>query len=265
MMDPSKSGIKFHGAGSAPDAPAVLYVFGEAGTGSASWGWLGAHVQGLAEVRAVRLAGRESRYHEPPADSIAGQVDDLLPDFEELVRKDGRPYALVGSCSGAVTAYELLRAAQQQPDVPGPAYLAVVNQRTPAESGCAAAPVHDFDEERFREWCTTALRGQVDLRRPDVYEFFADTLRADFSAVSTYVPEPGQLLRCPVVAVCGDTPDDLSVQQISGWAAVGADGFHLRVLSGLAKGEVLGAEIARLARAVVSGLDSPAGESEQRH
>jgi len=209
-------GAKFHWPDSDSPADAVLYAFGQAGTGAAGWAGLRQELAGEVELRAARLAGRESRFGEQPAATISAQVADLLADLADLIASDNRRYLLLGLCSGAVTAFESARGLQQlgvrQPDA-----LVVVDQVAPAELAGLADPVHLFSPRTFRQWCLTTLTDRPELADDEVFEFFAPVLRADFSALSTYAYAPGGPLPSPVVVLAGD---DADLTQYARWGEV---------------------------------------------
>jgi surfactin synthase thioesterase subunit len=200
------AGAKFHWPGEACAAEVVLYAFGQAGTGAGAWGSLRGELAGDVDMRAVRLAGRESRFGEQPPATVPAQVADLAGDLAGLVRSDDRGYVLLGHCSGAVTAFETARALRDL-GVREPAALAVVDQVAPAELADLLDPVHLFSAARFRQWCLDTLPERPELGDDEIFEFFEPVLRADFCALSTYEYKPEPLLACPVVVLRRGEPD----------------------------------------------------------
>ena len=199
-------GAKFHCPGLDCGAEPVLYAFGQAGTGAGAWSGLRAELAGAVELRAVRLAGRESRFGEPPPATVQAQVADLAGDLAALVRSDDRKYVLLGHCSGAVTAFETARALRDL-SVREPAALAVADQVAPAELAGLVDPVHEFGAARFRQWCLDTLPDRPELGDEEIFEFFEPVLRADFCALSTYAYKPEPVLSCPVVVLRRGAPD----------------------------------------------------------
>lgn len=216
-------GTKFQGLGTRPDASAVVYAFGEAGTGAAAWKGFRAGLGEQAEVRAIRLPGRESRYNERPVSSVREHLDDLADDLAALVDGDERPYVLVGLCVGSLSAFELARFLTVR-DGHRPGGLVVGQQRAPAELPGDAAPVHTYSKEEFRAWCEEYLRDRPQLATPATLDFFAPMLQADFSLVPTYRYAPSPLLSCAVTAVC----DDEGAEYTRGWADITEGAFRLR-------------------------------------
>jgi surfactin synthase thioesterase subunit len=218
----SATGSKFHGVGSCPDAPAVVYAFGEAGSGASAWKSFRALVGDRAEVRAIRLPGRESRHRERAASSVPEQLLDIVDDLAALVDRDGLPYALVGMCAGALTAFETAR---RLTGCTGnrPAGLVAGRWRAPSAMPVVDRPVRDYSPEEFRAWCEEKLADRPELRNPAAFEFFAPMLQADFSVVHTYRFEPLPLLECPVTAVC----DSEDFERVRGWGSITTGVFTL--------------------------------------
>jgi medium-chain acyl-[acyl-carrier-protein] hydrolase len=201
----------------------VVYAFGEAGTGAAAWKGFRAGLVDQAEVRAIRLPGRESRYHDRPVNSVQEQLDDLADELAALVDRDERPYILVGLCVGSLTAFELARHLTAR-DGHRPGGLIAGQQRAPAELPGDATPVHEYSKEEFRAWCEEYLADRPELGTPATLDFFAPMLQADFSIVPTYRYEPLPLLNCAVTAVC----EDEEAEYMRGWADVTDGEFSLR-------------------------------------
>ncbi|MER5319552.1 thioesterase II family protein [Streptosporangium roseum] len=216
------TGSKFHGTGTEPDSPAVVYAFGEAGSGAAAWKSYRTMLAGLAEVRAVRLPGRESRHCESPLGSVREQLDDLADEVATLVDQDERPFIVVGLCAGALSAFELARHLASRTGH-GPAGLVVGGQHAPSLVPGDSSPVHTYSREEFRAWCETNLSDRPELGDQAAFEFFAPMLQADFSVVSSYRFEPLPLLACTVTAVCEEADEE----RTRGWAQTTAGAFTL--------------------------------------
>ncbi|MGV9774028.1 thioesterase II family protein [Streptosporangium sp. NPDC003464] len=220
-------GSTFHGTGTDPDAPAIVYALGEAGTGAAAWKGYRTALAGLAEVRAVRLPGRESRHREPLLRSVREQLDDFADAVVTLVDQDERPYLVVGLCAGALSAFELARHLAARAGH-RPAELVVGGQHPPSLVPGGSSPVHTYSSEEFRTWCETNLSDRPELQDQAAFDFFAPMLQADFSVVSSYHFEPLPLLSCAVTALCEETEEE----RTSGWAETTAGSFTLCPIAG---------------------------------
>jgi surfactin synthase thioesterase subunit len=216
---------RFQLARSESAAPAVCYVFGEAGSGAAAWRATAAELGPYVDVRAARLAGRENRFHETPSAEVVGQVDDVIGDLVALIRSDVRPYALVGVCAGAITAYETARRLQARAGLAQPSVLVAVDQVAPTAITEVVEPVHAYGAVEFRAWCLANLPERPELNRPEVYDFFLPLLRADFSAIATYLHEDLPQLACPVDALQTKSFDADSKHSPADWAEVTSSRF----------------------------------------
>jgi medium-chain acyl-[acyl-carrier-protein] hydrolase len=216
-------GSTFHGIGTAPGAPAVVYAFGEAGSGAAAWRSFRSGLKELAEVRAVRLPGRESRHSEPPVGTVSAQLDDITDDLFSLVADDDRPHLLVGLCAGALTAFEAARLLSTHAGH-CPFGLVVGHQRSPDSLPGDADPVHTYSKEEFRRWCEENLSDRPELADSATFDFFAPMLQADFSVVPTYQYSPTPPLGCQVTAVC----EQEEAEWTHGWADTTEGKFTLR-------------------------------------
>jgi surfactin synthase thioesterase subunit len=236
------TGAKFHGAGSRPQAPAVVYAFGAGGTGAAAWKAFRAELGDRAELRAARVPGRESRQREQPLGSVDEQVQDLAGELAALVGQDPRPYLLLGVCSGALTAFETARRLTAGSGR-RPAALLVGGEVAPSRLPGPEVPVPAFSEQEFQDWRARNLPDRPELEDPDTFAFFAPMLQADFSVARSYRHRPLPLLACPVTAV-GAAGDGAALRD---WAQTteGVLTLH-RQVDPVTAGNLLGPTVAAL-------------------
>lgn len=231
--------LRFHGIGTQRAARAVVYTFGAAGTGAATWIPFREQLTGVAEVRAARLPGRENRWREKPLDSVGAQVDDLGTALEELIELDDRPYFLVGLCWGTVTAYEIARRLEEHSTWP-PFALVVGNDTAPMDLITQVESVHEYEHDRFRAWCLDNLRLPAELADQRAFRFFEPMLRADIAVASTFQRTGHPLRRCPVVAV-SSAPEITRT-----WRSLAERGFHELLVETPVTVETLGPVVAEL-------------------
>ncbi|MBP2707788.1 thioesterase [Microbispora sp. RL4-1S] len=176
-----------------------------AGAGAAPFRLWSPVLGDVSTVYGVRLAGRESRRTEPPADTVAEVVGDIAG---ELVDLGVRRVALFGQCFGAVLAFELAKALARSGHDIEVAHLLVASQLPPpcfAEADPEAE--HDLMQyvpENFRE-------------EPDFVELLLPVIAADIGLVSRYVYEPGVFLAVPLTVVYGAHDSQLSRAQVDAW------------------------------------------------
>ncbi|GAA1796060.1 thioesterase [Planosporangium flavigriseum] len=176
-----------------------------AGAGAAPFRSWSPVLDDVSTVYGLRLAGRESRRMEPPADTVAEVVCDIVA---ELVGLGVPRVALFGQCFGAVLAFELAKALAKSDHDIEVAHLLVASQLPPpyfAEADLEAE--HDLMQyvpENFRE-------------EPDFVELLLPVIAADISLVSRYIYEPGAPLAVPLTVVYGAHDSQLSRDRVDAW------------------------------------------------
>ena len=182
----------------------------------------------VAEVGLVELPGRGSRLREPVVASVPAAVHGLV---DAIVRGRVAPTALFGHGLGATIAFEAARHLQAR-SWPLLA-LFVSGRRAPSQppSGpvLSGLPLEQLVEEAQRRSDVIPLDAALDR---DSIELLIPGVRADFEMLDNYVYQPGDLLRCPIVA-CGPTADpDVTRGDLSAWRAETSARFSLHLLSG---------------------------------
>ncbi|KAL6077223.1 hypothetical protein STEG23_037678, partial [Scotinomys teguina] len=86
-----------------PDAVFKLICFPWAGGGSAHFAKWGQTINGLLEVHAVRLAGRETRLHEPFPSDIYQIADEIVSALLPVIQD--KPFAFFGHSLGSYIAF----------------------------------------------------------------------------------------------------------------------------------------------------------------
>jgi medium-chain acyl-[acyl-carrier-protein] hydrolase len=205
-----------------------LFCLPHAGGGAAAYRDWAQFLAPYAELVAIVPPGRESRIMEPPLRRVADVVGGLLGAVVPLL---DRPHAWFGHSLGALTAFETCRALSRA-GLPAPARLLVSGRiaphMPPRESPVHDAPLHDF-LTRLRE-----LKGTPPeiLADPVMLTGLLPMLRADFTAVETYVCEPAPPLACPVSVFSGASDPFVSLDGMNAWRQHTTAEFTIRVLGG---------------------------------
>jgi surfactin synthase thioesterase subunit len=184
------------------------------------------------DVIAVQFPGRDPSNPEPPVDSIAGIVDEVLRSIIELQRDEPMSFSLFGHSMGALVAFELT-VALEAADGPRPERLFVSGRRPPDELQ-QREPVHALPDESFLDALQTSYGGVPDVVRnePEVLALFLPLLRADIRALETYVPLSGRRVCCPVRVYGGSHDRNPRPSQLGGWQRVAEREVSIRVFEG---------------------------------
>jgi medium-chain acyl-[acyl-carrier-protein] hydrolase len=211
----------------APAARLRLVCFPYAGGGaSAYWRWAAALPAGI-ELAAVTLPGREARFDEPPHESLAV----LLPELLDALGPYQRPVAFFGHSMGALIAFELCRALARD-GLPAPRALVVSGRRAPH----LPAPAGSSDDLSDPALCAQlrAYGGTSDevFAEPALLELVLPTFRADLVLAAGYRYRPAPPLETPIIAYGGVEDAETSAAEIAGWAEHTSAGFDSRFFPG---------------------------------
>lgn len=203
-----------------------MFCFPHAGGGASFYRNWGKSLQGLADVRAVQLPGREERFHEPRYYSIHRMADALFEAEADHGWFDGT-CILFGHSMGAKIAFEVARrlTAQGRP----PTLLLVSGSRPvhmPPRKLLSDLPDAAFDAE-LRQLAGTP---EEILREPELMRMFRPLLRADFAMDESYVCDAR--LEVPLCAFSGDADEEVCWQDLDAWQEQTCRAFSTHILPG---------------------------------
>ena len=186
-------------------------------------------LHGLTEVTAVQYPGRQARYREPFARSIAELVDGMLP---EVMTRAGTGSCLLGHSLGSLVAFETAR--RMRAEGAPPAVLFVSGSKAPhyhASSPVASVP--ELTDAALLDKLTS-LGGTPPevLRDPALLNLVLPAVRADLGILAEYRHLPAEALGCPIVALVGQCDPWAAIGEAREWAAHTTGRFDLRVLPG---------------------------------
>ncbi|MFI9723196.1 thioesterase II family protein [Streptomyces sp. NPDC052396] len=201
------------------------------------------------DVIAVQYPGRQDRREEPFIDSLDELADRV---FQALLPWSDRPLAFFGHSMGATLAFEVARRFEREKDLVATVLFAS-GRRAPSRH--REDSVHRRDDEGIVQEMR-ALSGtdaQI-LGDEELLRMVLPAIRADYRAVETYAYRPGEPLRCPVVALTGDSDSRVTLDEATAWAEHTTGTFELKVYPGghffpaQHQAEINGEITARLAR-----------------
>jgi medium-chain acyl-[acyl-carrier-protein] hydrolase len=179
------------------------------------------------DVRPVQLPGRENRLLEDPISDLDKLLESLATSLRPALIA---PFAFFGHSMGAVISWELARLLRHCYGVT-PVHMFV--------SGCPALPYVDRrDHADLPDAELTAhlraLGGTPEevLRDSEMMELLLPSIRADFTLLSNYKYQPGELLDCPVTVLAGDRDLSCPIEYLYEWSKLTSADCHVRILSG---------------------------------
>lgn len=168
------------------------------------------------DIRAVQLPGRGARMREANLTSIASIVDELAPAIAPYL--DGTPYMLFCHSMGTVVGFELMRRLRRG-GLPLPA-RAFLSGYHALHLPSRRADVHDKpDEALIAEIQRLGGTPAEALAHPELMALALPVLRADFTALETYVHTPEPPLPVPISAIRGVDDPDVNENELQAWAA----------------------------------------------
>ncbi len=213
MTSAVDSGVWMRRYRPAPDARVRLLCLPHAGGAAGYYTPVAAALTPAVDVLAAQYPGRQDRRHEQPVTDLRELADRVA---EAVTDGDDRPLALFGHSMGALVGYEValrLEAAGR-----GPVRLFVSGRRAPS----AFRPSEDLHKAADAELLESVRRlsGTDDrvLEDEELVRLVLPAIRADYQAVETYEPRPGDRLGCPVTVLTGDADTMTTVAEARAWS-----------------------------------------------
>ncbi|MBO0656333.1 thioesterase [Streptomyces triculaminicus] len=176
------------------------------------------------DVLAVQYPGRQDRRREPGITSIQALADEVTKALEPWT---DQPLALFGHSMGATLAFEVARRLESRHGVV-PAALFASGRRAPSRPRNEA--VHRLgDDGLIAEIKALSGTDSHVLGDEELLRMVLPAIRADYRAAETYVYEPGEKLRCPVIGLVGDNDPKVTVDEARSWGdhTEGPFDFHI--------------------------------------
>ncbi|WP_208024590.1 thioesterase II family protein [Amycolatopsis pithecellobii] len=202
-----------------PSTAAVrLVCLPHAGAGATSFTrWLPLFPPGIAPVR-VQLPGREDAAGLPPQRSLAGLLDELVPQVAKL----DAPIALYGHSMGALIAFELARALDS-------VQLFVSGRRAP-RLPARGTPIHRLPDDEFAAALET--RGLGGIGHTAFQRYALPLIKADLTVSEEYDYRVAPPLDCPITVFHGTEDPIVARADAEAWSAETAGEFTSHSFSG---------------------------------
>jgi medium-chain acyl-[acyl-carrier-protein] hydrolase len=207
-----------------------VFCFPYAGAGpSAFQAWRSEIESYGIELCLIQLPGREARFHEPPARSMA---EAALGAARAIAPVLNGPYLMYGHSLGAKIAFETARELRRMGQ-PEPAHLFVT---------ACQAPQLPWNHPPMRQLGHTAFIDEVQrryngiprqlLEDRDALALLMNALRADVEMIETYRYAPEEPLACPIAVFGGLDDATVTVAALDEWRRQTRGGFRLTMLPG---------------------------------
>lgn len=160
----------------------------------------------------LELPGRGVRMHE----SLLFNISQMANDLYHKIKDDlWQPYAFFGHSMGTVLAYQVIRIILSD-NQPPPVHLFVSSHRGPSvkekERSRHLLPRNEFIQE------LKDMGGSPDeiLNNDDLMDFYEPILKADFTAIETYVYDPSDPFDIPITVMTG-LEEKITNAEIEAW------------------------------------------------
>jgi medium-chain acyl-[acyl-carrier-protein] hydrolase len=205
----------------------LLFCFPYSGGGSMAFGGWRRQFPSEIGVYPVVYPGREGHWREPCRKHLADMIDELKGEIRPLLTK---PFAFFGHSLGALIAFELARALQNEGK---DAALLFVSAHRPPRAPLARAPVHLLEEhlfiEKIMEYGGTPPALFAD---PELKKVYLPILQADFTVWETYRYAPHRLLQCPIYVFGGLEDSTVDKENLISWQEETENQCHLQLFEG---------------------------------
>jgi len=206
-----------------------LFCLPFAGGGASTFRHWPATLPDDIELLVVQLPGRDARRAERPLDSIAAMARATQLAVREA---SDLPFAVFGHSMGALVAYELARALEDEGG-PRPAHV-FVSARRPPDVPDRHAPIHALPDDQFLDALQHRYGAvpQAVRDEPDLLALLLPVLRADIKAVETYPTEGGRKVTCPLHVYGGADDRRPAPDELAGWDRAAAGDVRVRLFPG---------------------------------
>ena len=206
-----------------------LFCLPHSGSGAsqfASWQKL---LPPVLDICPIQLPGRENRLREAPLTQIHRIAEILAAELKPYL---DRPYILYGYSTGALIAFELARQLRRQKAAPAVSLFTLA--RPAAHLAQTKSPLRQLPDETFLRELSRRFNGMspVILQDRELMELLLPTLRADITALETYIYREEEPLDCPIRAFGGSFDATTTEEELRGWRRHTKRSFELSMFPG---------------------------------
>jgi medium-chain acyl-[acyl-carrier-protein] hydrolase len=181
------------------------------------------------DICPVQLPGRENRLRESPLTRVKTIVESLASELNDYL---DRPYILYGYSLGALIAFELARELRRRKSRP-PLSLYALARRAP-HLPQSDPPLHHLSDDLFLAELARRYGAMpaIILQDAELMKLLTPALRADISALETYVYKEEDPLDCPIYAFGGKFDSTAKEKDLEAWRLHTKRTFELKIFHG---------------------------------
>ena len=212
-----------------PSARCRLFCLPHSGSGAFQFAsWKNSLPEAL-DICPIQLPGRENRLRESSFTRIQTTAENLASELNPYL---DRPYILYGYSLGALIAFELGRELRRQ-KIQLPLALYALARRAP-HLPQNDAPVHHLPDDLFVAEVARRYGGMpaIILQDAEFMKLLIPALRADFTALETYLYQEEDPLDCPIYAFGGNFDSTANENDMKAWRTHTSSGFELKMFAG---------------------------------
>lgn len=215
-------------ANPSPSARFRLFCFAYAGGSASVFNEWHTHLPDWIEVAAIVLPGSKQRKHETMPVRMGMLVRQLAKGISSELEL---PYALVGSCTGSLIAFELANHLRKK-GMKMPAHLFVSNCRAPHLPD-RDEPIHKYNDAQLqKELARLGGTPAEILNHPEMMALLGPILRADFELAETYTYRPVAPLENPITSFSGLNDQVVTHEECAAWKEHTSVDFSHKKLDG---------------------------------
>jgi medium-chain acyl-[acyl-carrier-protein] hydrolase len=217
------------GARISSNARCRLFCLPHSGSGASQFSLWKNFLPTALDIFPIQLPGRENRFREAPLTQILRMAEILARELQPYL---DRPYILYGYSLGALIAFELARQLRREKVTPAVALYALA--RPAPHLAQSRSPLHQLPDDAFLIELTSRFNGMSSaiLQDRELMELLLPALRADITALETYVYQAEAPLDCPICAFGGNLDATAKEDSLRPWQLHTSRSFELKILQG---------------------------------
>jgi medium-chain acyl-[acyl-carrier-protein] hydrolase len=211
-----------------PNAKLQLFCFPYAGGAASTFSSWSTSLTSEIEICPIELPGHGYRITERPFDRLEPLIKELACALLPYLDK---PFAFFGHSMGGLVSFELAHKLRKDYNI-RPVHLFISGRRAP-QIPRSNPPIHHLPEPKFlNELGRLNGTPRAVLENTELMKLFLPVLRADFTAIETYVYTPKPRLNCPITVLGGLQDFEVSCEDLEAWRDQTNANFSMQMFQG---------------------------------